>query len=143
MYNCLQYITFEMIRFSELIKSHEDVVIQRYIDKCIIYYAGSLLTLYLASIIYIIVIPIAMHQSFPTLAEYPFNVYYQPLRTIVYMQQVTVGIHVIAQLCTNIYMAFLLWLSSARFEILTEELRKITNVYHLAKCIRKHQYLLK
>lgn len=133
-----------MIRFSELIKPDEDIIIQRYIDKCIIFYGGSLLTLYLATIIvYIIAMPIITHQPFPSLAEYPFNVYYQPLRSIIYMQQIAVGIHIAAQLCTNIYMAFLLWLSSARFEILTGELRKTTNVYHLVKCIRKHQYLLK
>lgn len=63
-----------MERFSELIKPHEDVIIQRYIDKCIIFYGASLLMLYLTAVAVIIAVPLAMNQPFPTLAEYPFNV---------------------------------------------------------------------
>ncbi|XP_072766237.1 odorant receptor 13a-like [Anoplolepis gracilipes] len=138
----IQYITFEVIHFSELIKPHEDIIIQQYIDKCHIFYGTCLVTFYLATVVTVTIVPIIMDQPFPTLAEYPFNVYYQPLRTIIYMHQVVVGIHVTGQLCTNVFMALLLWFASARFDILTEELRKTTDIYHLAKCIRKHQYLI-
>ncbi|XP_029660141.1 odorant receptor 67c-like [Formica exsecta] len=142
MYNYLQYVTFEMIDFSELIKPHEDIIIQRYIDKCIILYGASLITFYLASVV-VIILPFVMDQPFPLLIEYPFDAHHQPLRTILYIHQVIVGIHVSGQLCSNVFMALLLWFASARFEILTEELRKTTDIYHLAKCIRKHQHLLK
>ncbi|CAL1679890.1 unnamed protein product [Lasius platythorax] len=139
----IQYITFEMIHFSELIEPHEDVIIQRYIDKCIIFYGSCLLVLYLCWAAAAFIIPFIMNQPFPIPIEYPFNVYYQPLKTIIYIHHVVVGLHLTAQICTNTFMSLLLWFASARFEILTEELRKTTDVYHLAKCIRKHQYLLK
>ncbi|XP_018363963.1 PREDICTED: putative odorant receptor 92a [Trachymyrmex cornetzi] len=87
--------------------------------------------------------PILEHQPFPTAAEYPFDVSYQPLKTIIFIQQSMAGIIVAGQLCINVYMALLLWFASARFEMLTEELEKTTNVYQLFKCIEKHQKLLK
>lgn len=95
------------------------------------------------SSIVVIILPFVMDQPFPLLIEYPFDAHHQPLRTILYIHQVIVGIHVSGQLCSNVFMALLLWFASARFEILTEELRKTTDIYHLAKCIRKHQHLLK
>ncbi|EFN60799.1 hypothetical protein EAG_05800 [Camponotus floridanus] len=39
-------------------------------------------------------------------------------------------------------MALLLWLALARFKLLIEDLRKITNIYDFMKCIEKHQQLL-
>lgn len=132
-----------MIHFSEVIKPHEDIIIQRYIDKCVIFHGACILIFYVAALIVIIGIPIVMNQPFPMLAEYPFNVHYQPLKSIIYLHHSVVGVHVAAQLCSNVFMALLLWFASARFEMLTDELRKTTNVYHLANCIRKHQYLLK
>lgn len=143
MYNYLQYVTFEMIHFSELIKPHEDIIIQRYVDKCIIFYGVSLILFYLATVI-VVGLSFVMNQPFPLLTEYPFDdACRQPLRTILFIHQVIVGVHVSGQLCSNVQMAFLLWFASARFEILTEELRKTTDIYYLAKCIRKHQDLLK
>ncbi|XP_050454863.1 odorant receptor 22c-like [Cataglyphis hispanica] len=91
----------------------------------------------------VVILPFVTNQPFPLLTEYPFDTYRQPLRTILYIHQTIVGVHVSGQLCSNVYMAALLWFASARFEILTEELRKATDVYYLAKCIRKHQDLLK
>ncbi|XP_072767274.1 odorant receptor 22c-like [Anoplolepis gracilipes] len=84
-----------------------------------------------------------MDQPFPLITEYPFDVSYQPLKTIIYIHQVVAGLYVAGQLSSNIFMALLLWLASARIEILTDELRKTTDVFHLVKCIKKHHYLLK
>jgi len=86
--------------------------------------------------------PYVTNQTFPTLAEYPFDVFYQPLKTIIYIQQSISGIIIAGQLCTNILMGLLLWFASARFEILIEELEKVTNIYEVYKCIKKHQELL-
>lgn len=122
-------------------KPHEEVIIQRYIDKCILFHGGSIFIYYFFTFL-TIVIPSVTSQTFPTLAEYPFDVFYQPLKTIIYIQQSIAGIILAGQLCTNIFMGLLLWFASARFEILTEELEKATNIYEVYKCIKKHQELL-
>lgn len=87
--------------------------------------------------------PAITEQIFPTIAEYPFDVFHQPLKTIIYLHQSVAAILVTGQLCTNIFMALLLWYTSARFEMLDEQLGKVTNVYEVYKCIKKHQELFK
>ena len=141
--NYLQNVTFEMIQFCDLMKLHEEIVIQRYIDKCIIFHGTSIFIFYWLTFTAITVMPTLEHQPFPTAAEYPFDVSYQPLKAIIFIQQSIAGIIVAGQLCVNVYMALLLWFASARFEMLTKELEKTTNVYQLFKCIKKHQKLLK
>ncbi|KAF3054646.1 Odorant receptor 286 [Nylanderia fulva] len=139
----IQYVTFEMIHFSESIQPHEDVIIKQYIDRFIVVYGMDVLSLYVSTLLAVIAVPFLMDQPFPMPIEYPFNVYNQPLRTIIYLYHSVVGIHVAAQTSTNILMGLLLWVISARLEILANELRKTTDIYHLVKCIKKHQYLLK
>ncbi|XP_011860053.1 PREDICTED: uncharacterized protein LOC105557415 isoform X2 [Vollenhovia emeryi] len=112
-YHRIQNVTFEMIHFTSFMKPHEEVLIQRYIDKCVVYHA-----------------------------KYPFDVFYQPLKTVIYINQSMAGILVSGQLCTNIYMALLLWFASARIEILSTEFERVTNIYEMYKCIKKHQELL-
>ncbi|XP_071565664.1 uncharacterized protein [Temnothorax nylanderi] len=138
----IQNVTFEMVHFSGLMKPHEEIVIQRYVDKCIVFHSGSLFSYY-SILFFTIVLPFLTQQSFPTLAEYPFDVYHEPLKTIIYIHQSAAGTLVAGQLCTNVFMALLLWFATARFEILTEELEKVTNAYQLFKCIKEHQELLK
>jgi len=122
-------------------KPHEEIVIQRYIDKYAIFYGVFILVFYLTSVGYAI-IPLLIQQPFPSMSEYPFNVYYEPLKTILYLHQVIVGFIVSGHLCLNIFISLLLWFASARFEILIEELRAVTNVYQLINCIKKHQEIL-
>ncbi|XP_011160197.2 uncharacterized protein LOC105196133 [Solenopsis invicta] len=152
MFNCIyqlvynhriQSITYEMENFCDLMKPHEEVVIQRYIDKCGVFYGAAIIEYYALIVVQIVVLPPLMHQSFPTLVEYPFDVSYQPLKTIIYLQQSIVGTYMGAQLCLNIFMNLLFWFVTARFAILTEELKDATNINSLFKCIKTHQKLLK
>ncbi|XP_011705510.1 PREDICTED: uncharacterized protein LOC105460706, partial [Wasmannia auropunctata] len=128
--------------FCNVMKAHEEVIVQRYIDKCIIVYGISMFTFYLVTFVIITLVPPITHRPFPILAEYPFNVSYQPLKTIIFIHQSMIGIMMAAQLSTNIFMALLLWFASIRFEILSEELKKATDLYSLFQCIKKHQELL-
>ncbi|XP_071634717.1 uncharacterized protein [Temnothorax longispinosus] len=137
----LQLVTFEMESFCELLKPREEAVVQRYIDKCVYFYGGSIFWIYL-SCLFIIFGPITLDQPFPTNAEYPFNIYRQPIKSIIFIQQTIACLQGAAQLCMPIFMALLLWFSSARFEILVEKLQEITNNSELKKCIREHQNLL-
>ncbi|KYN38570.1 hypothetical protein ALC56_07053 [Trachymyrmex septentrionalis] len=141
-YHHIQIATSEIVNFCNVMKPHEEVVIQRYIDKCIAFYGIFLVAFYWITFVVIAILPPLMHQPFPTLAEYPFDVSYQPVKTIIYIQQSMAGIMISGQLCINVHMAMLLWFTSARFEILTKELEKTANVYQLFECIKKHQKLL-
>jgi len=120
---------------------HEEIVIQRYIDKYAVFYGVSIIVFYLTSVAYG-TMPLLIQQPFPSIGEYPFDVFYEPLQTIIYVQQAIVAFIVSGELCLNIFVSLLLWFSSARFEILIEELKTITNVYQLIKCIKKHQEIL-
>ncbi|XP_011053781.1 PREDICTED: uncharacterized protein LOC105145717 [Acromyrmex echinatior] len=130
-----------MENFCQLIKPHEEATIQQYISKCVYFYGGSMLWLYLSAV-FVITGPITLDQPFPTNAEYPFVIYQQPLKSIIFMHQSFVCLQASAQLCINIFMALLLWTTSARFELLVKELRTVTNVHGLVQCIRQHQRLL-
>ncbi|KAL0099284.1 hypothetical protein PUN28_020095 [Cardiocondyla obscurior] len=130
-----------MERFSNSIKPHEGIVIQRYIVKCVPFYALCVFVFYFMTSL-TVVLPPVKQQPFPTIAEYPFDVLYQPVRTLIYAQQTISGFLVTGQLCLNVFMALLIWFASIRFEMLIEELKTATNAYQLFECIRKHQELL-
>ncbi|XP_011639217.1 putative odorant receptor 85d isoform X1 [Pogonomyrmex barbatus] len=138
-----KYVTIEMENFCELLKPHEETIVRQYIDKCIHFYGGSILWIYLSAVI-IITGPVTLNQPFPTNAEYPFRVIYeQPLKSIIFIHQSLVFIQAASQLCMNVFITLLLWITSVKFELLNEELRSITNIHDLIHCIRKHQRLLK
>ncbi|XP_011860055.1 PREDICTED: uncharacterized protein LOC105557416 isoform X2 [Vollenhovia emeryi] len=141
-YHCIQKVTLEMVHFNNVMKPQEEIVIQRYIDKYLLLYGASLTTFYTMTAVTVF-IPAVTKQPFPAQAKYPFDVSYQPLKAIIYVQQSVVGFFVSGQLCINIYMALLIWFTAARFDILIEELKTATNVYALCKCIKTHQELLK
>ncbi|XP_071634705.1 uncharacterized protein [Temnothorax longispinosus] len=140
--NYLQNVTYKMVNFNGLMKPHEEIVIQRYVDKCIVLHGGTMFRFYFFTFI-TVTLPFLTQQKFPTLAEYPFDVYHEPLKTIIYIHQAVTGVLIAGQLCTNVFIALLLWFATARFEIFTEELEKVANVYQLFECIRKHQELIK
>lgn len=131
-----------MENFCELLQPHEEAILQQYVDQCVHFYGGSILWIYLSAIV-IIIGPVTLDQPFPTNAEYPFVIYQQPLKSIIYMHQSFVLIQAASQLCMNVFIALLLWITSARFELLTKKLQTVTNVHELIQCIRKHQKLLK
>lgn len=131
-----------MEKFRVLLKPHEEAIVQReYVDRCSKFY-GFCISLFYMSLFGLFVGPIMLDEPLPAPAEFPFDASQQPLRTITYMHQIVVGLFIAAHLCVNAFMALLLWLASARFKLLTEELRAITNIYDFTKCIEKHQQLL-
>ncbi|KAL0119636.1 hypothetical protein PUN28_007816 [Cardiocondyla obscurior] len=140
-YHHLKKVTFGMERFSNSIKPHEGIVIQRYIVKCVPFYASCVFVFYFMALL-TAVLPIVKHQPFPTTTEYPFDVLYQPVTALICAQQIISAFLVTGQLCQNVFMALLIWFASIRFEMLIEELKTATNAYQLFECIRKHQELL-
>lgn len=130
-----------MEEFCDSMKPHEEVLIQRYIDKCAVFHGTSIIIFYFSGIITCMT-PIFTEATFPVYVDYPFDVYYQPMISIIYFHMCLVALFVVGQLCSNIFMAMLLWFAIARLEITNEELKKATNIYELYRCIKKHQELL-
>ncbi|XP_067212042.1 odorant receptor 49b-like isoform X2 [Linepithema humile] len=58
-------------------------------------------------------------------------------------QQSLAGLQFSSMLCVSLLVALLLWFTTARFDILCNELRKASTVYELIQCIQKHQHLLR
>jgi len=82
-------------------------------------------------------------DSFPLVIKYPFPVDRQPLRAIVYFHQ-SLGIYqAYCQVSSNVFLALLLWFTSARFEILSNKFRMITKYSEWQSCIKEHQELLR
>lgn len=131
-----------MENFCTLMKPHEEAIVQReYVNKYSNFY-GFCISVFYMSVFGLFVGPIVLDEPLPAPADFPFDASQQPLRAITYMHQVVVGLFIAAHLCVNAFMALLLWSTSARFKLLTEELRIATNIYDFAKCIEKHQQLL-
>lgn len=137
-----QLLIAEMESYSKHAIGFEKDILQQYIDKYAMFYAATAMWFYLTAFT-IMCSPPFLSDPFPTYAKYPFNVNYQPLKTIIYVQQSSVGIQMASILCIDILIALLLWFASARFDMLCNELRMISNVYELTQCIRKHQQVLK
>ncbi|KAL0125051.1 hypothetical protein PUN28_004301 [Cardiocondyla obscurior] len=141
-YKRLQCVTLEMEKFCELMKPHEEIIVQQeYVDKYSNFY-GFCISLFYLSLFGLFAGPIVLDEPLPAPADFPFDVSHQPLRSITYIHQIVVGLFIAAHLCVNSFMALLLWLASARFKLLSEELRTITSIYDFVKCIKKHQQLL-
>lgn len=125
------------------LKPHEEAIVRReYIDKYSSFY-GFCISSFYTSLFGLFVGPIVLDEPLPAPADFPFDASHQPLRAITYIHQIVVGLMIAAHLCVNAFMALLLWLTSARFKLLTEELLAMTNIYDFAKCIEKHQQILK
>lgn len=131
-----------MENFCASIKAYEEAIIQRnYIDKCANFY-GFCITSFYTSLFALFVGPILLDDPLPAPADFPFDASRQPLRAITYIHQIVVGLYIAAHLCVHAFMALLLWFTSAKFKLLVEDLRTITNIYDFIKCIEKHQQLL-
>ncbi|XP_018317343.1 uncharacterized protein, partial [Mycetomoellerius zeteki] len=87
--------------------------------------------------------PLLMDQPFPIEVEYPFDVKKQPLRTIIYLHHIMAVYQSCVQVCSNIFIALLLWFIAARFEILSHKFQKITNISEFIICTQLHQRLLR
>ncbi|KYM97624.1 hypothetical protein ALC62_11919 [Cyphomyrmex costatus] len=138
----LQFIILEMEDYYQRAKDYEKKIFQHYIDKCKPFYVGILCWLAMTGIS-VIFTPLFASQSFPTEAQYPFNVEFQPLKTIIYAHQVLIAYQSVIQVSTNTFPALLLWFVVARFKILSVQFRTVTNMKELVNYTREHSLLLR
>lgn len=124
-------------------KPEERDVFQKYIDKYAYFYATTLGMITVALLGSFLEPLFRGVDSFPLVIKYPFPVDQQPLRAIVYFHH-SLGIYqAYCQVSSNVFLALLLWFTSARFEILSNKFRMATKYSDWKKCINEHQELLK
>lgn len=121
-------------------KACERRVFQKYIAQYSTFYVMSSFWLYLSATV-IVVGTLFLPQSFPTNAEYPFYVNFEPLRTTIFLHQTVVGMQCSAHGCLNVMGAMLMLFVAARFEILSNDLSQATDIGELIKCVKNYYYL--
>ncbi|XP_025262026.1 odorant receptor 4-like isoform X2 [Camponotus floridanus] len=138
----LQVIIYEMENYIQQAKSEEKNVFQKYIDKCKLFY-GLTISWIAITAIAIIFGPFLLPQPFPIEVKYPFYVSQQPLKTIIYLHHAVNVYQSYVQVCSNVFVAVLLWFIAARFEILSHQFRKVRSFSEFKICIQLHQQLLR
>ncbi|CAL1680769.1 unnamed protein product [Lasius platythorax] len=140
-YDRLQNVILKMENYSKHANPTERDVIQEYINKYIVIY-GMMLILMTVTLVALILVPLVLAHPVLEL-EYPFSIDYQPMKGIIYLHQSFALYQVYAQVCATVFLALLLWFSTARFEILANKFRMATEHSDWKACIREHQELLR
>lgn len=157
-----------MENYYQQAQEYEKKIFQLYVDKCKPFYgkfminatfsfsyrsnclnnksrlsAGSILCWLAMTGISVIFTPLFSSQSFPSEAEYPFDMESQPLKTIIYAHHILIAYQSVIQVSTNTFPALLLWFVAARFDILSVQFRTMTNIKELMKYTHEHRLLLR
>lgn len=124
-------------------KAEERDVFQKYIDRYTYLYATTLGMITVALLGSFLEPLFRGFDSFPLVIKYPFPIDRQLLRAIVYFHHMLGLYQVYCQVSSNVFLALLLWFTSARFEILSNKFRTATKYSDWKRCISEHQELLK
>ncbi|XP_031370440.1 uncharacterized protein LOC102680919 [Apis dorsata] len=137
-YNTLQRIVEEMMTCIKEMQLYE--IMCAYVAKYNIFYGGTIVLIYTTATVFILG-PTFLPITFPWETEYPFQVNYTSRNLIIYMHQFFFTYQCAAHICVSIFVALLLWFTSARFECLIKELQKTTNIEMLIVCLKKQLLL--
>ncbi|XP_014477089.1 PREDICTED: odorant receptor 49b-like [Dinoponera quadriceps] len=140
-YDRLQYVIYELEDYCKRAKPEEREVFHRYIYSCKSVYVGSVCAFTVTGLL-LIISPLVEPHPFPVDIEYPFYVDYQPVKTIIYLHHILLLYQSYTQVCSNIFVALLLWFVSARCDILSDRFRAVTKFEELHACVTEHQELL-
>ncbi|KZC06047.1 hypothetical protein WN55_07133, partial [Dufourea novaeangliae] len=138
-YEHLQWLIEEITAYCEEAKTNERQILQRYVDRYSMFYGISAIWFYLTAVM-VVVGTLFISQPFPTKAEYPFPVDYEPVRSIIFFSQALAGFQCAAHISFNIFVAMLLFFAVARYEILMMELQNVTRFVDLTNCLRKYSH---
>ena len=128
--------------FLKSAKSDEKTLIQECVRKYAKFHLIVVLCCYGAAF-FVICGPIFLPAPLPTDATYPFSVNSSPIWEMIYVHQAISGFQVSAGMCVDTLVAFLIWYTGIRFELLYGKFKRIENVSDMFRCIQEHQYLLR
>ncbi|KAG7197293.1 hypothetical protein KM043_018414 [Ampulex compressa] len=117
--------------------SQERDIFQGYVDRCKLFYGGSVTWVYVSALS-IVIGTVFLSQPFPRSAIYPFPVDQHPLKALTLLNFSLGALQSAAHIATTSFYGLLLWFTVARLEILNTEFRRATNIDKLNSCIRKH-----
>lgn len=137
-----QALYHEMETFCKQADDRTNVTLQRYVNDYKRVYAVYTLWCYMTSV-GVICGPLFLADSFPTNAKYPFPVEQTAVRSIVYLHQSFVGLQAASGMCIDANIAFLLFYSAARLELLAQRIRVVADERELDACIELHNKLLR
>ncbi|XP_076383783.1 uncharacterized protein LOC117221427 isoform X2 [Megalopta genalis] len=134
----LQRLIEEMVAYFQNLKPYEKEIYQRYIDDYCPFYAVSSIWNALAAF-FVIIGALFTAQPFPMMAEYPFPVDYEPVKSVIYLQHSYVAVQCVSTLSSNMIAALLILFAAGRFEILMVDLRAAVTVDRLKSCMEQCQ----
>ncbi|XP_050479978.1 uncharacterized protein LOC126868508 [Bombus huntii] len=139
-HDSLQHVVEEMIICVKQAREYEREIFSKHIARCSVFYASSIMCIYLAATAFSIG-PAILPLSFPSEAEYPFRVNYTPVYVIIYMQQSILSYQCVAHICLSMFGSLLFWFTAARFQCLAMELKRTADVRTLIVCVEKQLHL--
>ena len=120
----LQRIIEEMISCVNEAKEYERDIFDLYIAKCYSVYGGYVTTLY--SLFSFVI-------RFATITL--------PVNFILYLHHTAICCQGVGHFCMCVFAALLMWFTVARFDCLTIEFERTTNVRTLITCVKKQLHL--
>lgn len=138
----LQNVICKMEDCYKRANAEEKDTFQKYINKYILLY-GITLTFPALSLIGSLLVPLIQSHMFPLEIEYPFRVNYQPMTAMIYFHQALGMYQVSCQVSSNVFLALLLWFTTARFEILSNKFRSVTKHSEWQEYVQEHQEVLR
>nr|XP_031838503.1 uncharacterized protein LOC116429564 [Nomia melanderi] len=128
----------DLTTFCRSMKSYENRVLQRYVDKYSKFYGLTVTWFYLCAIMIILGPLLQSTQTFPTVSEYPFPVDYMPVKIIIFLHQSVVGLQCSSAISANVFGCLLLLYSAAKYEILMIDFRAASTVETLTDCFKRY-----
>lgn len=123
-------------------KLHERQIIQKYINRYAVFTAIVGISYILTAITFSCG-PLFLSISLPMEAWYPFPTDNFHTRSILYILQVFAILQTGFCITVDFLIAMFFWYSTARLEIVGQELKQITHERQLKKCIQKHQEIIR
>ncbi|XP_026669983.1 uncharacterized protein LOC108625406 isoform X2 [Ceratina calcarata] len=137
-YDRYQRLIEHMRLYCKAANLSERQILQEYVDKYAAFY-GSSATWFYVSALSVIFGTLFVSDPFPTNAEYPFSVDFEPLKSIIFIHQAVAGMQCAAHLSMNVFCALLLLFAAARFQILAAEMVDVDGIRSLVKCVKKYR----
>ncbi|KAL6263900.1 hypothetical protein P5V15_003981 [Pogonomyrmex californicus] len=138
----MPYLISEMEHNFKCGKLHEKMVYQQYVDKYATFFASSTFAVFLTAS-GITLMPLVTDEIFPLDTKYPFDIERGALKPILYLQQASVFWQTFSIVCLSTFFGLLILFTAARFDILSQQFRTVTDICDIIECIRQHIKLLK
>ncbi|KAF3054648.1 Odorant receptor 309 [Nylanderia fulva] len=140
--NFRDFVISEMEHYFKCAEKYEREVYQFYVDKCRIFYICSVVSVF-CTIVGLGFGPIVTRDPIPVDAKYPFNVTQEPMRTVIHVHQSVCLYQCFSSVCHSFLFGILIWFTTARFEIVSNQLRNANSLYDIIAGIREHIKLLR